>query len=63
MKIAVVWPTQPDRQPPSAVALALAMPLSTLLKPISAGTDGARASTTPQRKRFFLSSSNRRLRF
>src|ERR1700674_2022017 len=37
------------------------MPLSTLLRPISAGTEGAQDSVTPQRK--FFSSSNRRLPF
>jgi hypothetical protein len=43
--------------------LALDMPLSTLLRPITAVTDGAQTSATPQRKRFFFSSSNWRLRF
>jgi hypothetical protein len=54
---------RPPATAASPVALALDTPLSTLLRPISAGTDGAQASATPQRKRFFSSSSHWRLRF
>jgi hypothetical protein len=54
-----------DRADPTHARLpfALDMPLGALLMPISAGTDGVQASATPQRKRFFFSSSNWRLRF
>src|ERR1022692_392215 len=68
--IATTWPirmapmphttnisVRPPATAPIPVAFCLEMPRSVWPKPTRIGTQGAQASTTPQRKRFFFSSS------